>query len=164
MASTYTPIQSYTVSSSTTQINFNSINGSYTDLILICNFGIAGGTDNMSMRFNSDTGSNYSVTWMAGNGSNAYSGRYSNQTYVLLDNYSAATASVASVYTIQIANYSNSTTYKTALTRSNTAANATNANVGLWRSTSAITSVTLNTQGNNFATGSTFSLYGVKSA
>ena len=65
---------------------------------------------------------------------------------------------------IQIMNYSNTTTYKTALSRSNNANTGTDAIVGLWRSTAAINSIVVLISGNQFATGSTFTLYGIKSA
>jgi hypothetical protein len=65
-------------------------------------------------------------------------------------------------------NYSNSTTYKTVLGRSNRASSDTAADVGLWRSTSAITRIDLAMGGsfptNNFASGSTFTLYGIAAA
>lgn len=67
---------------------------------------------------------------------------------------------------IQINNYSNSTTYKTAFMRTNTASTygTVFAIVGLWRSTAAITSITLTPDAGSFATGSTFSLYGIAAA
>jgi hypothetical protein len=65
-------------------------------------------------------------------------------------------------------NYSNATTYKTWLSRNNraSASNApgTEALVGLWRSTSAITELVIGLTGGNFDTGSTFTLYGIKAA
>jgi hypothetical protein len=64
-------------------------------------------------------------------------------------------------------NYSNSTTYKTVLNRTNYAGSGgwTVASVGLWRDTSAITSIRIaisETQTGNFISGSTFTLYGIK--
>jgi hypothetical protein len=64
-------------------------------------------------------------------------------------------------------NYSNTTTYKTALNRSNQAAGGVDATVGLWRSTAAIDTIRFyaNTNGSqNFLTGSTFTLYGIAAA
>jgi hypothetical protein len=69
---------------------------------------------------------------------------------------------------MDIENYSNSTTYKTTLSRINNAGGTTGvgaeANVGLWRSTAAITSITIGGQTGNLSTGSTFTLYGIKGA
>jgi hypothetical protein len=62
-------------------------------------------------------------------------------------------------------NYSNSTTHKTVFARSGSAYTGTNANVGLWRNTAAVTSATVaNSSAANFDIGSTFSLYGIKAA
>ncbi len=66
---------------------------------------------------------------------------------------------------VQIQNYSNASTYKTCLIRGNDANNYVLATVGLSRSTSAITSISLATSsGAQFVTGSTFTLYGIKAA
>jgi hypothetical protein len=67
---------------------------------------------------------------------------------------------------LQFMNYSNATTYKTVLSRSNVAASASvSANVGLWRNTAAITSIKLYVYPSyNFVAGSTFTLYGIKAA
>jgi hypothetical protein len=67
---------------------------------------------------------------------------------------------------IQINNYSNSTTFKTPLIRTNTGPSwgTVFAIVGLWRNTAAITSITFTPDTGNFDTGSTFTLYGIKAA
>ena len=64
--------------------------------------------------------------------------------------------------TINIQNYSNATTYKTTLGRGANTPALTMATVGLWRNTSAITTITYSVTANTFATGSTFTLYGIK--
>jgi hypothetical protein len=62
-------------------------------------------------------------------------------------------------------NYSNTTTYKTVLLRSNNASAITVATVGLWRSTSAINTIKIYADGAAvFSVGSTFTLYGIKAA
>jgi hypothetical protein len=63
---------------------------------------------------------------------------------------------------VNVMNYSNATTYKTFLARGNIAAGGTEAVVGLWRNTAAITSLELLPTASTFATGSTFTLYGIK--
>jgi hypothetical protein len=68
-------------------------------------------------------------------------------------------------YIVQVQNYSNSTTYKTFLSRANNAANAADGIVGLWRSTSAITSIQFfYSDSSNIITGSSATLYGIKAA
>jgi hypothetical protein len=60
-------------------------------------------------------------------------------------------------------NYSNTTTYKTSLVRTNNDRVA--AVVNLWRSTAAITTIKLEeVVTGDIATGSTFTLYGIKNA
>ena len=164
MASTYEPIATTTVSTATNTITFSTISGSYTDLIIVTNVKSTS-TENMSMRFNSDTGSNYSRTVLNGNGSSAASTRQSSVTSIGTDEngyFDGSNFNQAKI--IQVMNYSNSTTYKTSLIRSNRAQSGTDAIVGLWRNTNAITSITLGANSLNFATGSTFTLYGIKAA
>lgn len=161
MASTYEKIATQTVSgSSTTNVTFNSISGSYTDLVLIVNAKLAA-SNNISLRFNSDTASNYSYTYLFGSGSAASSGRATSTTYI----YGGSTSTTDyDIHTININNYSNSTTYKTALIQSAIPSIGASAWVGLWRSTSAITSVDVSFLGNIISAGSTFTLYGIKAA
>jgi hypothetical protein len=164
MPSTYEPIATTTVGTATNTVTFSTISGSYTDLIIVTNVKSTS-TENMSMRFNSDTGSNYSRTVLTGNGSSAASTRQSNVTSIGTDEngfFDGSNFNQAKI--IQIMNYSNSTTYKTSLIRSNRAQSGTDAIVGLWRNTNAITSITLGGNSLNFATGSTFTLYGILAA
>jgi hypothetical protein len=67
---------------------------------------------------------------------------------------------------MHVNNYSNSTTHKTTLsqlTRATVGAAGIDASVGLWRNTSAINRLTFIIESSNsFASGSTFTLYGIK--
>jgi hypothetical protein len=157
MASTYTPIATTTLSGVSTY-TFSSISGIYTD-IEIRGTGFASGDSGIDVRFNSDSGSNYSYTYMYTDGSSAVSGRNSSVT-AATGGRSGTNGSTAIFY---LQNYSNSTTYKTMLSRGGNAGDLTIAVVSLWRSTSAITSVTLS-MGSNFLAGTTFTLYGIKGA
>ena len=160
MAATYEPIATTTLSSTASDVSFTSISGSYTDLVLIATIK-ATSTFNVRMQFNSDTGSNYSFTYVLGDGSGTESGRSSNA--VSLDTGGVNTDKFG-VLTYSIQNYSNSTTYKTVVNRSSEASKFTAAYVGLWRSTSAITTIKLFPTTSTFASGSTFTLYGIKAA
>jgi hypothetical protein len=168
MTATYEKIATTTLGSDTLNIDFTSIAGTYTDLVLISNHFMAAQCT-VGMQFNSDTGSNYSTTALRGNGSTASSGRESSGPAIQNTlNDIARNPNVANAVTIwNIQNYSNSTTYKTVLLRHNNAtsdAAGVGANVGLWRNTSAITSIRLlaTSSTQNFKTGSTFTLYGIK--
>ena len=160
MPTTYEPIATTTLGSAAASVSFTSISGSYTDLILIVS-GTVNTNSYFALRLNSDTGNNYSNTEMDGNGTSASSNRNSSNNYM----YNGSIFTTQTNVINQIQNYSNSTTYKTVLTRSNNAGSIVKASVGLWRSTSAITSIECSTAGaNTFSSGSTFTLYGIKAA
>lgn len=169
MPITYEPLATTTLGSNSQTVSFTSISASFTDLIVVVSGLISNqgaNATNPHITFNSDTGSNYSVTWMQGNGSSAGSGRQSNQTKALFGGFTATRG----IATIQIQNYSNATTYKTFISRNSVndslTDQAVSAWVGLWRNTAAITSFTLDSGRSDapWATGSTFTLYGIKAA
>jgi len=163
MASTYEPIATTTLGSATPTVTFSSISGSYTDLVLIFSGSNATSNNGLRLRFNSDSGSNYSSTYVYGDGSTATSSFGASTTggQIAVDIGSSQSMCIANIM-----NYSNATTYKTFIGRGSSAANYADANVSLWRNTAAITSVTvlLGAGTSNFATGSTFTLYGIKAA
>jgi hypothetical protein len=161
---TYEPIATTTLGSTSSNVSFTSISGSYTDLRLVIAVGNSSAGNVVRMRVNSDTGSNYSRTELAGNGSSASSTRASNQTQFNLDGKSNSSTTPTELITVDLLNYSNTTTYKTILNRANNAAYATEAMVQLWRSTSAITQIDIFPNASTFVVGSTFTLYGIKAA
>ena len=165
--STYTPIATTTADGTSNTVTFSSIAGTYTDLVLIggnVNSASAGNTP--FIRFNSDSGTNYSGTILEGNGTSAQSGRRTNNSNgVPIGGTFVGSNSTAYNFIVSIMNYANTTTYKTTLARYNNSAAETEADVGLWRSTAAITSLTIRTDGGaNWSSGSTFTLYGIASA
>ena len=170
MATTYEPIATTTLTSNNT-VDFTSIPQTYTDLVLVANVrGARADTiDILNINFNSDTSSIYSYTYMYGTGSTAGSFGLGNPSvgYIGIE-YIVAANEAANCFTpviMHFNNYSNTTTYKTAIVRNDIAQNRTSATVGLWRSTSAISSIQLKGQlTSNLATGSTFTLYGIKAA
>ena len=153
---TYEPIASNTLATAVSTITFSSIADTYTDLILVFT-GTAATATYTGIQFNGDNAINYSYTQVHGNGTSALSGRSSNSTEIFTSSSNTVTTS-QSVMLVNIQNYANTNTYKTVLIRNSNAAVETAAAVGLWRSTSAITSVTVKTPGTNFAVGSTFTL------
>jgi hypothetical protein len=160
--STYTPIATTTLGSSSSSITFSSISGSYTDLVLIMNRkqNLAGAYY-IGLRYNSDSGSNYSGTSITGTGSSAVSGRDSNITAARVGYGDTGWGNTI----VHIQNYSNSTTYKTTISRNNNPAADLSAIVTLWRNTAAITSIEIISQpSSTLETGSTFTLYGILAA
>ena len=164
-AVTYTPIETNTFSSTQTTITFSSIAGTYKDLVLICNVQRIGTAENpsLTLRFNGDTGSNYSMNNLLGQGSTANAYKNSNQTMMNLSYFLMPSANSFAFYIININNYSNTTNYKTVLSRGGNGGDGTQLTTGLWRSTAAITSVTITNDGSPYgmSSGSSFTLYGI---
>ncbi len=169
MARTYEALASQTLGSAASSVEFTSISGNYTDLVLVC---FERGSDNSAsgnLRFNSDTGSNYSRTRLLGFSGGALSSRDSSQTSILAGSSTLnnATSGIFATTIHQIMSYSNGNVYKTVLS---SAADPGNTDsrvhrvVGLWRNTAAITTVTYLHASANFAAGSTFSLFGIKAS
>ena len=160
--STYTPIATTTLGSSQANVTFSSL-GSYTDLVLVINSKSTVNED-IYMQFNNDTGGNYSSTWIRGTGSAASSVRVSNTTGMRLSDQGSPTTSNNTTSIIQIMNYGNASTYKTVLARSNNSSVGLEAVVGMWRSTSAITSIKIYLGSGSWENAGTFTLYGIASA
>jgi hypothetical protein len=160
---TYTLISSNTLGSAASSITFSSIPSTYTDLVLVCSGKmVSGSANNNLLRFNSDSGSNYSRTYLYGDGSSAFSGRTTSTTSLQFPYFDSTNFNITIV---NIMDYANTTTYKTALSRNCQPAETATAEVGLWRSTAAITSITVTRYSTvDFATGSTFKLYGIEAA
>jgi len=160
--STYTPIATYTIPSNTTTYTFSSIPGTYTDLVIVVSgIGSSAADFGVCLRYNGDTGTNYSATQLDANGSTVASYREANAVHQNIGILSGA-GQGNSIFNIE--NYSNTTTYKTAIARGNAATNYLRAAVGMWRSTAAITSVTLYNPSTNMLTGTTLTLYGIAAA
>ncbi len=160
-ANTYTQIASTTLGSNSATVTFSSIPLTYTDLILIVAGKDVTSYAGAQLQFNGDTGNNYSQTILYGDGAAAQSIRGSN---VAQMNIGLASNTGMPNNIFQIMNYANSTTYKTALGRGNVTDQTLRIGVGLWRNTAAITSVTALVAGDQWATGATFSLYGITAA
>jgi len=162
MPKTYEPIQSVTATGSSTVISFTSIPQTYTDLVVI--FTGFATTGNFYVRVNSDSSAIYSQTDIRGDGSVAGSSRETAQSNVYIGDYIANPISTISNAVMNFNNYSNTTTFKSFLFRGNNAAKFTGITAGLWRSTAAITGVSLHSSSANFDSTSVATLYGIKAA
>ena len=161
---TYEPIATQTLGSAAASVTFSSISGSYTDLVLVISGSGTIGND-VRLQFNGDTGSNYSYTTLSGTGSSAVTNRATGEDSFPLTYYGGISTTLGATNQIgYIMNYSNSTTYKTVLTRANNASSGVTTNVAMWRSTAAITTVLVYPPTTNFGTGSTLTLYGIAAA
>lgn len=164
---TYALIASTTGTGSSGSITFSSIPQTYTDLVLVSSVQktASGSGSGFNIRFNGDTNTNYSNTFIEGSGSSASSYRSSNsvglQGGAMTSNANSANFDVNINH---IMDYANTTTYKTVITRYNdNEFSYVGSCVSLWRATSAqaITSITIYAV-SNFASGSTFRLYGIE--
>ncbi|CAB4146882.1 hypothetical protein UFOVP696_12 [uncultured Caudovirales phage] len=164
MPKTYTPIATQTHPGGGGVITFSSIPQIYTDLVVVINCGIAGTGGSMYIRLNGDTGTNYSQTFMRGSGSAASSARTSNLGLMYIDYHGPTLGSRNSNYVLQLNSYSNTTTHKTILARTNAIVGSGTGiefHAGAWRNTAAVTSLTIGPTGGNIFNGSTFTIYGI---
>jgi hypothetical protein len=151
-------------------ITFSSIPGTYKHLQIrgiLKNTNGGAYDDPTYMRFNGDTGSNYSYHSLYGNGSGANASGAASQTSITA--YGTPANNFTNIWggaIIDILDYANTNKYKT--TRwlngfdSNTSTGSINLASGNWRSTSAITSISFITAAGNWATNTTLALYGIK--
>jgi len=167
MAATYEKIATTTLTSTAATITLSSIPATYTDLILAVNIGadVAG---NMQVRLNGDTGANYStLTLIAYNNTVTGSSVYAPLSFMYANVAGALPLTVGPASAIlQFNNYSNSTTYKTMLSRyANVSLPEVDTTVSTWRNTAAITSINLSSySGSVYLVGTRVTLYGIKAA
>lgn len=133
------------------------------------------GRDAILVRFNSDTGSNYSRHDLVGDGSSVTSGGTANATSIYGNEVTTSTAgaSIFGVMILDLLDYKDTNKYKTARLLGGGDHNGTVAGLGAqvslnsggWRSTSAVNSITLFPYiGTRFNQYSHFALYGIKAA
>lgn len=164
MPKTYDPIQSTTLTTAASDVTFSSIPSTFTDLIIVLRAIQTTGATSGTMQFNGDTGNNYSNTFIEGNGSAASSNRNTDTPFSFLFYNNNAATDGLSVSISHIMNYSNTTTNKPNITRFGNSGTLVGAYVSTWRNTSAINSIRIVSGGQNFQSGSTFTLYGIKAA
>lgn len=173
LPSTMTPIATFTLTADTGTVLFTAIPQDYTDLRIIIQTRVASASqDYFSLRFNSDSGANYSLTYLAGSPAGAQSSSFTgfSQGIVGWGTSNAESATNYSLVTAEIMNYSNSTTYKTFISKTAMSNARSDIQANMWRSTAAITAVSLATWGagtfgaNSMKSGTTLTIYGIKAA
>jgi hypothetical protein len=152
---TKTPLQSVTLTSTTTGLTFSNIDQTYTDLEIIIS-GTTNPAQNISIRYNGDTGNNYSGTYMGGDGSSTLNGNYATQSSAL----SGAIYTGQTYISLNIGNYSSSVMYKALVGRTSAPGTAAVAYTSSWRNPAPITSITFT---NALDAGVTISIYGIRS-
>lgn len=174
-SSAYFPIQTTTLATASASVSFTSIPSDYKHLQIrgwVKYTPTGNDRSAVTVRFNSDSGSNYNHGALYGTGTNIYSDQAINQSATRLA--SVAAPSSASNYTstfgmfvADILDYANTNKYKTIMgiggydSNSNTYSNVAMQSGG-WLSTAAITSMAITPDSGNWSVGSQFTLYGVK--
>ena len=160
--------------SEVTSITFSNIPQTYTHLQIRMSASATGPSGAAIyggwIRFNGDSGSNYSFHGIYGDGSTVTGFAGANQTHAASLNYATADAtSVQAAVVLDILDYANTNKFKTVRSLVggdfNTGGNITLYS-GNWRSSTAISSINLSINTGfgsfNFSTGTTFALYGIK--
>ena len=149
-------------------IVFSSIPSTYTHLQVraLARNTTAETASNTFSRFNGDTGNNYTAHWLTGDGASASSNNVVPWDVNLVANIPAAnaTAGIFGVMIYDVLDYANTNKFKTVRSLTGNDRNGSGSvwlDSGLWRSTSAISTITFTT-GTNFAEYSSFALYGIK--
>jgi hypothetical protein len=170
MPNTYTELLRTVLTSNTTAVtlSLSGISG-YTDLRLVFDCATVADGKTLQITFNGDTTSLYSLTELNGNGTSATSTRTSGSAFLPVTQQIGTTTSLnRSFVTMDLQNYANTSVFKTVIGRMTNAGGAsypgTSAFVGLYRSTNAITSITITTNNSQQLSGATFSLYGIANA
>jgi hypothetical protein len=152
-------------------ITFSSIPSTYAHLEIraiaqadagLNDYGVVG------VRFNSDTGTNYTRHRLTGNGTAA--GSSANTSTTFADGgpgavYLTSGSSTMGTTIISVLDYTNTNKYTTIRALSGTDNNGiglVSLSSGLWLNTNAITSITLYQQNGNFTNKTSFALYGIK--
>jgi len=172
-AASYELIETRLLSSNATSVTFSSIPATFTHLQIRAtvrsdrSFGV----DNLGLRFNSDTGSNYNAHFLFNNGSTITSTDLGINTaiYAARITDASVTANSFGATIIDVLDYASTSKQKTirsAYASSTTGSYPWNGmHSGIWLSTSAVTGLTLlPIAGTNLVSGSRISLYGIKGA
>jgi hypothetical protein len=166
MPGSYDSISTVTVGAGgASSITFSSIPSTYTHLQIRAILKNTSSTTYAAMRFNSDSGSNYSAHYLDGNGSTLLIGgaaNYDRSYFGYAGTSSQTNFFGASV--VDILDYKDTNKFKTVRILTGVDVNGSGGYIELssssWRSTSAITDLNI-FFANNFAQYSSFALYGI---
>jgi hypothetical protein len=154
-------------------VTFSSIPNTYTHLqvrAIARSAEAASGEATLRVQINSDTNANYATHGLGGNGSSASADNGSGSTFAwasYLMPKNNTTANVFGSMVFDILDYANTNKFKTFRNLSGSDLNGSGSvflTSGLWRNTSAITSLKFYFNGNNIVQYSHFALYGIKAA
>lgn len=177
MANTYTLIAGETLASSAASYTFSAIPSTYTDLCLkiSARTDLASNFDGVAIRFNSDSATNYSDTYLFAGNSSTSSGRQANANIQYGDgsvvtDTATATANTFANIEIYIPSYTASQSkpmnaFSVAETNAIGFPAQIYSTAALWRNNATISSIVLTTtNGTNYVANSSFYLYGIKNS
>lgn len=164
------PIATNLLASATSTITFSNIPNTYKHLQIryIARSTRADAYGYFRIRFNGDSGSNYSSHNLYGTGATVASNASTSASSIESTQITgaSATASIFGAGVIDILDYANTNKFKTERFLTGDDRNNTQGFIyfksGLWMNTAAITSITISDEFNNFDTNTRFSLYGIK--
>jgi hypothetical protein len=172
VTSSYESIASATGTGSSATITFSSIPSTYKHLqirwIARSTFSSSSAI-NMKVYINSDTGANYAYHQLFGDGTSATATGSASQTEIIVAGACAGnsmTSGIMGTGILDIADYASTTKTKTLRSFAGIDTNTTTGSIrlssGLYNSTTAMSSISFETNNGNFGTTSTFALYGIK--
>ena len=122
----------------------------------------------MIYRFNGDTGTNYSYATLDGDGVNTTTSNGINSNGFFGMARVQMSSGIIYLDILDIFQYKNTGLFKTLLEQAagahSAAGGLTTQEVGLWRSTAAINSISITTSNGSFLSGTTATLYGIQAA
>lgn len=168
-AGAYESIASATGTGSSQNITFSSIPSTYQHLQIrgVFRTDRAAGTEDIRIRFNSDSGTNYSNHFITSTGASVALNSDVSSSQMNLGRTTAATTAtnIIASYVIDIYDYTSTSKYKTFRAFGGYDYNS-GGNVylssGLWMSSSALTSITFNLFYGNWTSQTQIGLYGIK--
>ena len=165
VTSSYESIATASGTGSSNVITFSSIPSTYKHLQLRWIARSAGSNGSLQLQFSGDTGANYSYHELSGNGSSASAGAATSLSFIYAGQY-FSTANTYAAGVIDLLDYTSANKNKTLRTvngRDENGSGVVFMQSGAWlNSSTAISSIVITGNGGNFATGSSFALYGIK--
>lgn len=159
--STYVPLASTTLSSPTSIVSFTSIPQTYKEIVFSISAFATSSSQSFQMYYNNDTGSNYFWGFTSGGGGSRIHSENNSSSFILWPNsvIPAWDADNAG-YEIFIPDYAETSKCKTFVGQGFTLGSSSQT-TGVYYLTNAITGVYFKAGTANFATGSTFNLWGI---
>ena len=167
MPATYEPIATTTLGSPATTITINSIPATYTDLRIVAFIQFATTANTALVRFNSDSGSNYSYTYLYSGGSNLGTSTGGAASSLQIDHNSGFTTSFWGSWECDIFDYtsSNNKTIVDKVCNDRNGSGVVSRSARVWANSAALSSFSLFRQdGNNFNTGTSVTIWGILKA